>query len=39
MNLREGADYRYEYAKETARDIIEIAEKFLERMNRLKGDI
>ena len=32
MEARENADYRYTYSKETAEDIIEYAEKFLEEI-------
>ncbi len=35
MEARENADYRYKYSKETAEEMIEYAEKFLEKMKRL----
>ncbi len=36
MEAREGADYRYEYSAEIAKDIIETAEKFIGRMKVFK---
>jgi uncharacterized protein (UPF0332 family) len=35
MEARENADYRYKYRKETAEEMIEYAEKFLETMKKL----
>ncbi len=36
MESREGADYRYEYSSEIAKDILEMAEKFIRRMKAFK---
>ncbi|MEW5759206.1 MAG: HEPN domain-containing protein [Candidatus Thermoplasmatota archaeon] len=35
MSAREGVDYRYVYSGETAKEMLEIAKKFLARMKKL----
>ena len=37
MEAREGADYRYTYSKESASNILEYAEKFIDKMKKLVG--
>jgi len=39
MSARQGADYHYDYSEAISKDILEIADGFVERMKKMRKEI